>query len=301
MKCNGILNGLAGVMWLAGLAFSHHVMANELYYAKSLYRNIVVYEDEGLRCMKFGRMVMGRQSCIQLSDHGHLVFNYTKMMMGALYLNPHPKRVLIVGLGGGTLPSALHKLLPGTQIDVVEIDAAVADVAQRFFYFSPSEQVRVTEEDGRVFVKRALKKKEKYDLVMLDAFDHEYIPEHMLTREFLQEVRGLLTDNGVLAANTFSSSRLHDHESATYYSVFGDFYRLLNPMNTGNRIILIRMAGLPGMAEITKNAAALEAGFRPLGASREALLPMLDIERGWPAETKILTDQFSPSNLLNAK
>ena len=61
---------------------------------------------------------------------------------------------------------------------------------------------------------------------MLDAFDHEYIPEHLLTREFLQEIKGLLAERGVLAANTFASSRLYDFESATYYSVFGEFYRL---------------------------------------------------------------------------
>lgn len=288
------------VVLVAGMLMGNAAWAGatELYNKKSLYRNILVYEDDGMRCMKFGRNATGsRQSCIQLSDHDKLIFNYTKMMMAALYFNPEPKHILIIGLGGGTLPGALRKLFPASQIDVVEIDPAVAEVAQRFFYFSPTVDTQVFEEDGRVFVKRALKQKAKYDLVMLDAFDHEYIPEHMLTKEFLQEVRGLLTGKGVLAANTFSKSNLYDHESATYYSVFGDFYR----MNKNNRVILLRMGGLPAMSEIAGNAAKLEERLRPFGTGKDELLPLLDVESVWPANTKILTDQYSPSNLLNAQ
>ena len=133
--------------------------------------------------------------------------------------------------------------------------------------------------------------------VMLDAFDHEYIPEHMLTREFLQEVKGLLAAKGVLAANTFSKSSLYNHESATYYSVFGDFYRI----NKHNRVILLRMGGLPAMPEIAKNAARLEDRLRPFGTGKGELLSLFTVESDWPADTKILTDQYSPSNLLNSR
>ena len=69
----------------------------------------------------------------------------------------------------------------------------------------PGPRTDVFEEDGRVFAKRMGKQGIRYDLVMLDAFDHEYIPEHMLTREFLLEIKGLLTPQGVLAANTFAT------------------------------------------------------------------------------------------------
>ena len=53
----------------------------------------------------------------------------------------------------------------------------------------PGPRTEVFEEDGRVFAKRMGKQGIRYDLVMLDAFDHEYIPEHMLTREFLLEIK----------------------------------------------------------------------------------------------------------------
>ena len=183
------------------------VAAKVVHRERSLYRNIIVYEEDELRCMKFTRLyATGRQTCQSLRDPSHFVFNYTRMMMGSLYLNPDPRKILIIGLGGGTLATALSRLFPGAEIDAVEIDPAVVRVAQRFFGLRPGPTLRVIEEDGRVFVKRASKAKAKYDLVMLDAFDHEYIPEHLLTREFLLEVRTLLAKDGIVAANTFSGS-----------------------------------------------------------------------------------------------
>jgi spermidine synthase len=271
------------------------VGAGELHTERSLYRNIVVYDDDGLRCMKFGRQAAGRQTCMSLADRDRLVFDYTRMMMAALYLNPSPQRVLIIGLGGGTLPGALQKILPVARIDAVEVDPAVVRVAGKYFGFAPGRQTTVFEEDGRVFVKRMQKQQIRYDLVLLDAFDHEYIPEHLLTREFLLEVRSILAAGGVLAANTFATSRLYHFESATYYSAFGDFYRL----KSSNRVILVRAGGLPEREELARNADILEARLAPLGVGREWLLPLIGVESGWPPGTRVLTDQYSPSNLLN--
>ena len=268
-----------------------------LHRERSLYRNIIIYEEEGLRCMAFGRNMNARQSCVTLTDRHALVFNYARMMMGALYLNPVPQRVLLVGLGGGTLVTALQTLLPGAPIDAVEIDAAVIQMARQYFDLDPGPYTRLYAEDGRVFVKRMQRQNVKYDLIVLDAFDHQYIPEHMLTREFLLEVKSLLTEHGVLAANTFSVSKLYDHESATYYSVFGDFFGL----KKNNRVILTMLGGLPSATELARNADRLESKLKPLGVDKAWLLPQIEIERGWPADTRILTDQYSPSNLLNTE
>ena len=266
---------------------------------KSLYRNIVVYEEDDQRCMSFTRRNQtARQTCRSLDDPNQFVFSYTKMMMGALYLNPNPRKILIVGLGGGVLPTALAGMFPDAAIDIVEIDPAVVRVARQFFDFNPSQRVRVFEEDGRVFVKRAGKSGQRYDLVMLDAFDHEYIPEHLLTREFLLEVKTLLTADGVLVANTFSSSRLYPHESTTYESVFGTFYNLR--LKLKNRIVLTRMDGLPALDIIKRNADSLEEKLKPFGIGGDWLVPLFSTERDWDPGARILTDQYSPSNLLNS-
>lgn len=268
-----------------------------LHTERSLYRNITVYEENGERCMRFTRQVAARQTCFKISNPNHLVFNYTKMMLGSLYLQPDPGRILIIGLGGGSLPAALSQIVPKAEIDVIEIDPAVVKVARKFFNFQTGPRMKVFEEDGRVFVKRAIKKGRKYDLVMLDAFDHEYIPEHLLTREFLSEVKKVLTPDGVMAANTWSTSRLYDHESATYESVFDRFFSLKKK----SRVILARNSGLPGMDTIKKNAKALEARLAPVGVGSEYLLPLFSTERDWNSGARILTDQYSPSNLLNVR
>ena len=287
---------LKWLMALLGLVGSL-VWAQEIYQEKSLYRNIIVFEDQGLRCMKFERHNTGRQSCISLREPNALVLNYTKTLLGALYLNPEPAKILIIGLGGGTMPSTLQKIIPQAKIDSVELDPSVAKVAKQFFGFSPGAQSAVFIEDGRVFVKRAQKQGKTYDLIILDAFDHIYVPEHMLTREYLLEVKSLLAKNGVLAANTFSVSKLYDSESATYASAFGPFYNL----KTENRVILARNGGLPPLAEIKANAQQVETKIARFGTGKEWLLPLFSADVQWPAGTRILTDQYSPANLLNSR
>jgi spermidine synthase len=270
----------------------------DIHSERSLYRNIVVYEEDGVRCMIFNKRSRSnaRQTCMKLAAPDELVFNFTKMMMASLYLDPNPKDILIVGFGGGTLAHSLLKILPEARIDAVEVDRAVIAVADKFFNVRPSERLAIFEADGRTFVKRQVGKK-TYDLVMLDAFDEDYIPEHMLTREFLAELKQVMNPNAVLAANTFTTSALYDHESATYHAAFGDFYNL----KTNNRIILTRLGGPPPMSEIEKNAAAFDDAFKPLGVERNWLLPMFSTKIDWKRDARILTDQYSPSNLLNSR
>lgn len=263
---------------------------------RSLYREVLVYENRDVRCMCFTRDCrIGRQSCSDLDNPDRIVMNYPQLMLGALYVIPEPKSILIIGLGGGTLPQALTQVAPNARIDVVEIDAAVVEVAQEYFGFKEGRNVDAIEADGRVFVKRALREGRKYDLIMLDAFDHEYIPEHLLTREFVQEVRSLLVPNGVLAANTFSSSRLYDHESVTYASVFPEFFNL----KRDNRVIIAVNGALPSEAALRANSERFEAAFKRFGFSAARLLPLFTTRRDWREDARVLTDQYSPANLLN--
>jgi len=263
---------------------------------RSLYREVLVYENGDTRCMCFTRNCrVGRQSCIDTRHPDRLVMRYPQMMLGALFVNPAPQSVLIVGLGGGTLPRALRKVLPNVRIDVVEIDPAVVRVANRYFDFKSNDLTRVIESDGRVYVKRAQRTGQHYDLIMLDAFDHEYIPEHLLTREFLQEVKSLLTPQGVLAANTFSSSRLYEHESVTYEAVFGKFFNL----KRDNRVIVTRLGVLPDDASLRTASEQFASPFDAFGFRASEILPLFSQARDWDPGARVLTDQYSPANLLN--
>ena len=229
-----------------------------------------------------------------------MVFAYTRMMMASLLLEPDPRRILILGLGGGTLPMALDEVLPEARIDVVEIDPAVIRVAREYFGFAPSDRVNVYPQDARVFVKRAAQKGDQYDLIMLDAFNGEYIPEHLMTREFLEEVDALVAEGGVVAANTFSISELYDHESVTYAAVFDPFLNL-KPRDSGNRVILARNGPLPPAEELERRADALTPLLEPYGIDLDDLLPLMTTQQDWDPDARILTDQYSPANLLQRR
>jgi spermidine synthase len=268
-----------------------------LHQERSLYRNIFVTQDGQERCMLFRYpRPFGRESCKLLNDPDKLIFDYTQMMLSGLYLNPSPKKLLIIGEGGGTIIMALQKMLPDLQIDLVEIDSAVDRVAKEYFDFKPGPKTRVFIEDGRVFVKRSIPQHPAYDIVLLDAFDADYIPEHMLTKEFLEEVKSVMAPGGVIVANTFSNSALYDYESVTYSAVFGQFFNL----KLGNRIILGKLGPLPSMDAIRANAMALEPVFSKFGTGEGFLMPLLTTKVDWNPNARILTDQYSPSNLLNA-
>lgn len=269
-----------------------------LHQERSLYRNLFVIQSGDERCMLFRYpRPLGRESCILMHEPDKMIFDYTQMMMAGLYLNPKPQKLLIIGEGGGTIPTALQQMYPNLQIDLVELDGAVDRIAKRFFEFKPGPKMKVTIADGRVFVKRAIPQKPNYDIVMLDAFDADYIPEHLLTREFLEEVKSIMAPNGVIVANTFSNSALYDYESVTYRAVFGPFFNL----KLGNRIIIGRLGGpLPSLNEVRANAAVVEAEFKKRGFGGDFLLPLFTTQIDWDPNARVLTDQYSPSNLLNA-
>ena len=297
-----MLNRFIGVFLLLVLSVSF-VRAEVVHKERSLYRNILVEDNGDLRCLKFNvKSSKTQQSCYLKSQPQQLVFNYTKLLMASLLLNPEPKRILIVGLGGGTMSNALAQLYPQSQIDNVEIDPAVINVARDYFAFVENDKIKTYNQDGRIFIKRALLKKHSYDWIILDAFNGDYIPEHLLTKEFLQETKTLLSDNGILSSNTFSLSELYAHESATYKAVFGDFYQVSNQVNA-NRIIITDRNGFTNNPLSKSYISRLKTILQPLGVDIEKLYHNMVFTKNhqdWPENTRVLTDQFSPANLLNS-
>lgn len=265
---------------------------------RSLYSTILIDQQGSLVCLQFSiRTDQRNQSCMDQRRPNEMVFSYTRMMMTGLLLRPSPERILMIGLGGGTLPTALAELYPDTEIDVVEIDPAVVRVAGEFFGYVPSANTTVFTQDGRVFIKRAALRGDTYDLIMLDAFNGDYIPEHLMTREFLQETRSLLTPGGAVVANTFSISQLYHHESTTYTAVFGRFYNLKTG-ESANRIILAANGPLPDPTIMKQRAADLAPRVRKYGISLSDHVKGLETRPDWDTSARVLTDQYAPANLL---
>jgi spermidine synthase len=263
----------------------------------SLYQTIYVTEEAELRCMRFSLLLPGRQSCMAPDQPDTLVLPYLQAMLGALLLQPKPQHMLFIGLGGGSLPKALRHLYPAAELDVVELDPAVAEVATRYFGFVPDAKLHVHIMDGRVFVKRAMAAGQQYDLVFLDAYNQHYIPEHLLTREFFAEVKSLLAPGGVVAANTAGSGALYAYESATYAAVFGTFYNL----KPKGRVMLAMRDALPPPARLQENAARLTPALTSVGVAVPALLGLFTSTPDWPPDTPALTDMHAPANLLQAQ
>jgi len=290
--------------WLTLYSVMNMAQAQVIHQERSLYRKILVEDKGDLRCLKFNvKSTKTQQSCLLKSQPEQLVFNYTKLLMTSLLIVPDPKRILIIGLGGGTMSNTLAKLYPKSQIDNVEIDQAVIKVARDYFGFFENNNIKTYNQDGRIYIKRALLKKQQYDWIILDAFNGDYIPEHLMTKEFLQETKNLLSENGVISANTFSLSELYAHESATYKAVFGDFYQVSNQANA-NRIIIVSKNDFTTNSLNKSKLKQLNNKLRTVGVDLYSLynkITFTGVEQNWSENTRLLTDQFSPVNLLNTQ
>ncbi len=232
---------------------------------RSAWQTIVVVDDNARRCLRFGAGPGGlNQSCMSLDQPQSLQFEYTRAMVAATVLwQPQPRRLLVIGLGGGSIPMALATLLPHAQIDTVEIDPAVIRTAERYFGFSPGPRLRTFAQDGRDFVSAARERGERYDAVLLDAFDQDGIPPALFTVAFIGDIRHLLSDEGAFLANTFGGTPTHAAELAVTGQVFGRYHAVRFGLSEtgGNRLLMAGRAALPAAAGFTQpgmHAAALE-------------------------------------------
>ena len=189
----------------------------------SLYSSIFVYKYESIVTLQFKRNRVSVQSQVDLNNlHNHML-EYTQMTYCGLLYKPEPKSVLVLGLGAGVIPRDIQYYFPECQIDAVEIDPDIPPIAKKYFQFKENDTLKVHVKDGRIFIKKQLLNESvpKYDIIILDAFNGDYIPFHLLTKEFLEETKGILADDGVVVANVFSSNRLFDAELKTFLAVFG--------------------------------------------------------------------------------
>ena len=136
-----------------------------------------------------------------------LEVDYTRTMLAALLLHPKPGRIGIVGLGGGSQAKFCFRHFPRARIEAIEADTAV--IALREAFRVPSDGVRfsVVHGDAAQVLKR---RRAAYDLLLLDAYDPQGIPEALATREFLADCRDALGADGAMAIN------LYDTETTKY-------------------------------------------------------------------------------------
>lgn len=224
---------LCCVLFCAAAARAETVV---LYEQPSRYANILVtQEPDGLRTLRFERGG-ARQSVVKVDDPGYLALPYARVALVGLGLCEDPRRILVVGLGGGTLPRFLHKYFPEATIDAVDIDADVLHVSRQFFGFTEDERMRAYIADGRRYIEQT---RTPYDVIFLDAFGASSVPAHMTTREFLEAARRAVRADGVVVGNVWSGAHnaLYASMVRTYEAVF-DTVKVVRVGGTGNRIVL---------------------------------------------------------------
>ena len=129
-----------------------------------------------------------------------LVVDYTRTMMAFLLFNSQPRRIAMLGLGGGSLAKFCYRQLPRTRIDVVEINPAVIALRDAFEVPPDDERFRVHLGDGARFL---LETTRRYDVVLLDAYSRRGLPRAMTTQAFYDSCRDALVHDGMLVMNLF--------------------------------------------------------------------------------------------------
>lgn len=270
-----------------------------LYEQQSAYDHILLTEADGLFCL-FTQEDGYRniQGCVHSKRPLFIVSEHARALMSALLLKPQPRRVLIMGMGAGVVPMAVRIAAPNAYIETVERDPEIEKICTDLFYYQPDKLTRTYLADGRQFAEQAAAAGAAYDLVIINALTAKYMPDHMMTREFLETLQSIMQPGAVIAANTLVDSRLYDNESVTYSAVFGPFFNVHT--DDGHRIIVAANGGVPGDATVQEGARRLARLYMlTFGINVNDLLTRLDDEPDWQPTARMITDQQSATQIIN--
>jgi len=212
-----------------------------LFHAKSAYGEVYVVREGPLRILRFGAADAEDQSAYDPLRPRYEPLQYVRTaLLGAAY-RAGPKRVLMIGLGGGSWLRHLRRLAPRAQFEAVEINPVVVAASRKFFGFAAAGKVKIHVQDGRRFVQQTAA---KFDLVFLDAYDSVDYPRHLGTKEFFGEVRRLLTPGGVVVANLSPNEPTRrDELRRTFRAVFGRTACFYTPVSQNSVVV-----GGPGVS-----------------------------------------------------
>ena len=273
-----------------------------VYRADSQYHRITVTEDATFRHLRFDKT---HQSAMNLQDGYSSSIRYPDYLHLAIALKPDAKRVLVLGMGGGTVTKRFWRDYPGVRVDTVEIDPAVIDVAKRYFAYPVDVRLRTFNEDARRHVKAT---NERYDIVIVDCYYAEALPSHLVTDEFFREVKAKMTPDGVLAYNVIGavegdSSRLFRSLYRTAGGVWSGMYVFpigiggdRSPISRRNIIVLATDSNVPRDVLLSRIASRVDGrvtvpGFETFGQ---------DLYRGVVelGDVPKLTDAYAPTDSL---
>jgi spermidine synthase len=297
MLVRWLLSGLAAVALLSGSARADERKLLES--RESLYNNIYVYGEGPYVSMTFGyNRTIYTESVFNTLDDRDLPVAYTRYMTESLVYAKNLQRILEIGFGGGRTSWYLHRFLPNVAVTSVELDPAVVELSHKYFGVKDEQNFQVVNRDGRIFLNES---KDRYDIILIDAYRGPFVPFHLLTREFYNIVKDHLADGGVVAQNIEPSTMLFDSAVKTIHAVFPnlDFY-----MAEGN-VVTIAYDGAPRSAdELDRVARERDSIYSPRYSLQSMLAQrrQIKIDGGATIDAKatVLTDDFAPVEALKA-
>lgn len=270
---------------------------------ESEFHHIVVKDIGRIRILQFGLTDQHTQSAMSLDDPLLGGAEYTDFFHMPIALRGAPKRVLFLGVGGGTGPKRFVHDYPNAIVDAVDVDPMVLDVAHRYFGLQAGPRLRLHAQDGRAFLKRS---SETYDLIVVDAFTTtrygSTVAPHMTTREFFQECAAHLSDGGIVLFNSAAApgQLLTRAVSSTLRSVFP--HQLAFVSTSGGNVEMLASA-----RALDTSADALRDRIAELRAANVLRFPRLE-ERAMqmlpPIDTigvPLLTDDSAPADALTVR
>lgn len=202
--------------------------------------SIEVSEHAGVRSLHFGSDWV--QGAMRVARPWALELDYTREMMAPLLMRPvdWPRRVLIVGLGAGSLLKFLYRHRPQAQLTVVEINPAVVPVAYASFRVPDDPQrIDLRLADGAVHVRDcAADAAPRYDLILVDGYDAKARAGALDTVAFYRDARACLAPEGLLCANLFGRARGYAQSVARLREAFLDRVLAFPSCDSGNAVAL---------------------------------------------------------------
>jgi spermidine synthase len=179
---------------------------NKIHRAFGQDETVDVGELDGVRSLYLGSDTI--QSSMLVKAPYDLQLAYSKGMMLFLLFTPHVRDILLLGLGGGSIPKYIHHYHPQLKTRVVELNRQVISIARSHFYLQDDdERLSVIEGDGIQYI---YDHPETTDLLMLDMFDGSGMPLKLYTQDFFDACNVALTSNGLMQINLWGSDKNFD-------------------------------------------------------------------------------------------
>ncbi len=214
---------------------------------------IDISESQGIRKLHFGGE--DTQSAMRISDPIELVLTYSRCMFGFMLFTEPPRDMLLIGLGGGSIPKWAHHKLPDTRTTCVELHQQVIGVARSMFKLPPDdERLSVICCDGAVHVSEM---DTPVDVIMMDAYSATGIAPPLATVDFFTNCRERVTENGVLAVNLWGSDRRFAEYCNRISQVFDGRILCLPARQKGN-VVVFGLHRSPNNLQWAKLAARAE-------------------------------------------